>query len=150
MPASYYSPFLEDCKDVYDKICQDFKAMLDRLETCETDMMQLIINEVNPKINRGRLIVYFVFTVYAKHRAQEGAIRYSDIIKALPPIDLEFSCLSRLDMSPDSKAVFPCWYLIWEPTLIVLSNIQKSPKYPMLWTCYGRYNNLSDHHLIWW
>ena len=69
MPGSYYSPFLEDCKDVYDEKCQDFKAMLDRLETCEADTMQLIINKVNPKINRGRLIVCFVFVVYAKHRA---------------------------------------------------------------------------------
>ena len=43
MPGSYYSPFLEDCKDVYDEKCQDFKAMLDQLETCEADTMQLII-----------------------------------------------------------------------------------------------------------
>ena len=36
MPGSY-SLFLEDCKDVYDGRCQDFKAMLDRLETCEVE-----------------------------------------------------------------------------------------------------------------
>ena len=28
MPGSY-SPFLEDCKDVYNEKCQEFKAMLD-------------------------------------------------------------------------------------------------------------------------
>ena len=83
MPASY-SPFLEDCKDVYDEKSQEFKAMLDRLETCEADTITAIINEVNPKINRGRLIVSFVFAVYAKHRGVNV-----DIIKALPPIDFE-------------------------------------------------------------
>ena len=36
MPSIYYSPFFEDCKDVYNEKCQDFKAMLDQLETCES------------------------------------------------------------------------------------------------------------------
>ena len=61
--------------------------MLDQLETCEADTIAAIINEVNPKINRGRLIVCFVFAVYAKH--SWGAIQNADIIKALPPIDFE-------------------------------------------------------------
>ena len=69
MPASY-SPFLEECKDVFDKKCQKFKAMLDRIETCEADTMQLIIKEVNPKVNRGKLIVCFFFAVYAKHKVR--------------------------------------------------------------------------------
>ena len=73
MPGSY-SPFLEDCKDVYDEKCQDFKAMLDQLKTCEVDTIAAINNKVNPKINRGRLIVCFVFSVYAKYRAKEGTI----------------------------------------------------------------------------
>ena len=65
--------------------------MLDQLETCEADTMQLIINKVNPKINRGRQIVSFVFSQYTQNiRAQEGAIRNADIIKPLPPIDFEF------------------------------------------------------------
>ena len=98
-----YSPFLEDCKDVYDEKCQDFKAMLDQLESCEADMMQLIINEVNPKINRGRLIVCFVFAVYTKHRAEEGAIRNADIIKALPLVDFESDpSMVRNRVPPDS------------------------------------------------
>ena len=59
LPGSY-SPFLQDCKDVYDKRCQDFKAMLDRLDRLEVDTVQLIINVVNPKINMGRPIVDFV------------------------------------------------------------------------------------------
>ena len=65
--------------------------MLDRLETCDANMIAAIINEVNLKINRGRLIVSFVFAVYAKHQAG-GAIQNVDIIKALPPIDFE-KCL---------------------------------------------------------
>ena len=85
MPASY-SPFLEDCKDVYNKNCQKFKAMLDGLETCDADTIAAIINDVNPKIKRGRLIVSFVFTVYAKHW---GTIQNVDIIKALPQVDFE-------------------------------------------------------------
>ena len=39
---------------------------LDLLETCEADTITAIINEVNPKINKERLIVCFVFAVYAK------------------------------------------------------------------------------------
>ena len=34
------------------------------------------------------MITCFVLGVYAKHRAEEGAIQNADIIKALPLIDL--------------------------------------------------------------
>ena len=47
MPGSY-SLFFEDCKDVYDKRCQDFKAFHNRFEIFEVDTMQLIINKVHP------------------------------------------------------------------------------------------------------
>ena len=88
MPASY-SPLFEDCKDVSDEKCEDFKAILDRLKSCKADMTAAIINEINFKINSERLIVCFIFAVYAKHRAEEGVIQNADIIKALPPIDFE-------------------------------------------------------------
>ena len=31
------------------------------------------------------MIACFIFAVYAKHKVEEGAISYSDIIKVLPP-----------------------------------------------------------------
>ena len=96
-------PFLEYCKDLYDGGCQDFKALVDRLETREADTMQLIIKEVNPKINRGRLIVCFVFAAYAKHRAEEGTIQNVDIAKILSPIDFEIKCHSKLDNQNSGK-----------------------------------------------
>ena len=63
--------------------------MLDRLETCKVDTIAAIINEVNPKINRGRLIVCFVFAVYTKHRAEEGTIQNANIAKVYLLIDFE-------------------------------------------------------------
>ena len=95
MPGSY-SPLLEDWKDVYDERCHHFKAMPDRLETWEANMMQLIINEVNPKINRGRVIICFVFVIYAKYRAEVGAIQNAGVAKPLPTIDFEKKWLPKL------------------------------------------------------
>ena len=86
VPGSY-SPFPGNCKNVYDGRCQNFKAMLDRLNTCEVDTMQLIINNVNPKINRGRLTVCFIFAIYARDRDKKGAIQNADIAKTLSLID---------------------------------------------------------------
>ena len=88
--GSYYSPFLEDCKDIYYKKCQNFKAMFDRLKTCDADTIAVTINKVNPKINRRGLIVCFVFAVYAKHRAEET--QNADIIKALSQVHFEKNC----------------------------------------------------------
>ena len=56
--------------DVYDKKCQDFKAIYDQLKTCEAYTLELIIIEVNPNINKERLVVCFVFIVYAKYRTE--------------------------------------------------------------------------------
>ena len=76
-----YSPFFEDCKELYDENQQKFNDMLDRLGTCEIDKIRLIINIVILQYSSERML----FAVYAKHRGG-GTIGISDIPKVLPTI----------------------------------------------------------------
>ena len=68
----------------YDKHQENIKDIHDNLGTFKINTTAAIINDFQLQKKIESIITCFVFAVYTKHRAEEGAISNSDIIKALP------------------------------------------------------------------